>query len=335
MSPDASSELTPGEVAVACARYGLADVKRADALGAGSGHSPKTVLTLADGTRLLLKRRGPGHDDPSLVRFTHDIQHELAAHAYPVAPLRDTLDGDSMLTIDGHIYELFEFVVGSAYDRSVAATTDAGRGLAFFHKILAKHMPSQRPARATYHDAPPVRAQLESIAGDDRATPTLSSLYSDAATRVGDLGLDTWPRQIIHGDWHPGNMLFRKGKVAAVLDYDAATMGPRAADIAYGGVQFSMTSRPTGPADWPEESDLRRLKAFFTGYEAVPGGVISKAEIEALPWLMVEALIAEAAFGVRDGRFGPFESPPFLSAIRAKATWLIRRRDEVRGCLNI
>lgn len=335
MPPDASSELTPGEITVACARYGLDDVRRADTLGAGSGGSPKTVLTLADGTRLLLKRRGPGHDDPSLVRFTHDIQHELAAHAYPVAPLRQTLDGESMLTLDGQIYELFEFVVGSAYDRRLASTSDAGRGLAFFHKILAKHIPKERPARAIYHDAAQVHVHLDRLAGDDQATPSLASLYADAAARVADLGLDAWPRQIIHGDWHPGNMLFRRGKVAAVLDYDAATMGPRAADIAYGGVQFSMTSSPTGPSDWPEESDLRRLGAFFTGYEEVPGGVISKAEIEALPWLMVEALIAEAAFGVQGGRFGPYESPPFLNAIRAKATWIVRRRDQVRGCLNI
>lgn len=333
MPADAPSELTPGEVAVACARYGLADVVRADPLGAGSSGSPKMVLTRADRTRLLLKRRAPGHDDLSLVRFTHDIQHALARHAYPVAPLRHTLDGESMLTVDGRIYELFDFVEGRAYDRSIPATADAGRGLGFFHKILAKHLPRQRPARAIYHDTDLVRAQLDALA--DTGSHSLKSLYEDAAARVAELGLEQWPRQIIHGDWHPGNMLFRKGKVAAVLDYDAATMGPRAVDIAYAGLQFSMTSRPTGPADWPEEADVARLSAFFTGYEAVPGSVISKAEIEALPWLMVEALAAEAAFGVRGGRFGPFESEPFLQAVRSKALWIIRRRDEIRGCLNI
>ena len=326
MTDDPHNSLTPGEIAIVCARYDIAGVASAEALGAGSGGSPKAVLRLKDGRRLLLKRRGPGHDDPELVRFTHEIQRRLAEHAYPLAPLHATREGETMLTIDGRIYELFDFVEGGAYARTRSATKDAGRGLAFFHRILAKHLPSHRTPMSTFHDGAHVRAAFD-VRDEDVASAR--ALYEDAAGRANALGLASWPTQIIHADWHPGNMLFRKGRVAAVLDYDAARVGARTLDVAYGCAQFSMTGSGT-PGDWPEEADLARLGAFFSGYESVPGGVLSKAEIEALPWLMAEALIAEASIGLRAGRF----EGGVLRAIGSKASWIVRHRDEVRGCVN-
>jgi homoserine kinase type II len=242
-----------------------------------------------------------------------------------------------MLVLGGRIYELFEFVQGRAYDRSEGATQDAGRGLGFFHKILTRHIPAFRSARTSYHDAPWVREALATIAeaGNDDTVRTLGDLYAGAAAEASRAGLAAWPEQIIHADWHPGNMLFRKGRVAAVLDYDSARRGARAVDAASGALQFSLRAGGRHPAEWPESADLGRLKAFLIGYESVPGCTLSKAEVAALAWLMVEALIAEGVAPVaREGRFGAFDGGEYLPALSAKASWLARHRDEIRNCLN-
>ena len=337
--PDAPIDgFDPGEIAIVCARYDVGQVVRAEPLGAGSTASPKVVLTTDAGRRYLLKRRGPGRDDPALVELTHDIQRRLAERRYPLAPLRAMRDGATMLTLDGRIYELFDWVEGRPYDRSVPSTRDAGRALAYFHRILAKHLPAQRPARSTYHDAAWVRAAMDRIAatpGGAEAVAPVRALYDRAAARATGAGLATWPRQIIHADWHPGNMLFREGRVAGVIDYDSARVGPRAVDVANGALQFSLTTGGSGCEDWPGHADLDRVGAFLEGYESVQGAVLSRAEIDALPWLMIEALVAEAVGPVAvEGRFGPFEGAAFLLAIARKAEWLARSRDRIRGVLN-
>jgi len=40
----------------------------------------------------------------------------------------------------------------------------------------------------------------------------LRKSYFQAADKVEADGLNSWPAQIVHCDWHPGNMLFRIAK---------------------------------------------------------------------------------------------------------------------------
>jgi aminoglycoside phosphotransferase (APT) family kinase protein len=57
-------------------------------------------------------------------------------------------------------------------------------------------------------------------------------------TRLWDRALDVFhgpcldpDRVFIHRDFHPGNVLWRRGKVSGVVDWQAASIGPRAADV--------------------------------------------------------------------------------------------------------
>ena len=38
---------------------------------------------------------------------------------------------------------------------------------------------------------------------------------------------------LVHGDYWPGNVLWREGSIVAVLDWEAATLGDPARDVAY------------------------------------------------------------------------------------------------------
>lgn len=59
-------------------------------------------------------------------------------------------------------------------------------------------------------------------------------------TRLWDRALDIFhgPRLdpdhvFIHRDYHPGNVLWRRGRISGIVDWQAASVGPRAADIAH------------------------------------------------------------------------------------------------------
>jgi thiamine kinase-like enzyme len=41
------------------------------------------------------------------------------------------------------------------------------------------------------------------------------------------------PEVLVHGDFHPGNVLWRRGKVSGVVDWQAACTGPAAVDVAH------------------------------------------------------------------------------------------------------
>jgi Ser/Thr protein kinase RdoA (MazF antagonist) len=321
------SRFSAGELAVVCSHYDLGVIESVKEFKRGSSRAPKVVLKSSQGF-YLLKRRARGKDEPQRVAFSHALQLHLTERRFPLPRLIGTRgENNSMLQVDGRVYELFEYVPSSGYDGSLEATGDAGRALAIFHKMLAGYRPSWTPPPVTYHNAASLAGRLGEIpprlAGAESVVDTLGNIYTRAAARVEALGIGDWPRQIIHGDWHPGNMLFKGPRVSAVLDFDAARPAPRVIDIANGALQFSITMEGGDPERWPDALDEGRLKRFCRGYDQVPGSVISSAELQALPWLMIEALIVEAAIPIAaTGSFARMDGLSFLRMIERKVGWL-------------
>ena len=133
--------------------------------------------------------------------------------------------------------------------------------------------------------------------------------------------MESWPKQIVHADWHPGNMLFRENHVVAVIDYDSARLLPRVIDISNGALQFSIIGGDEDVAKWPDYCDESRFKRFLRGYDEVM--LLSQAELKAVPWLMIEALIAEAVFPIATtGSFGRMEGLRFLQMVQRKVQWM-------------
>ncbi len=347
-----------GELAMVCSRYDVGVIESVREFRRGSGRAPKVVLQ-TDRGRFLLKRRTLGKDTPARVAFTHAIQVHLAQRRFPLPRLVKTrVDQSTMLILGENIYELFEFIAGDNYDGSLDATADAGRALAFFHRLLGNFQsPAYAPPTGSYHNARGLDEHFNTIAQrppDASSAAVLKRLrvsYTDAAQRVEALGFHTWPLQVIHGDWHPGNMLFKGSRVAAVIDYDTARRAPRIIDIANGVLQFSISMKgPSGsvpagaspgaapandPDQWPAGLDEGRLKRFCRGYESVKDCVISTAELEALPWLMVEALIVEAAIPIAmTGSFAGLSGAAFLRMVDAKAAWLQQHAQRLSSLVS-
>ncbi|MGN6368512.1 MAG: phosphotransferase enzyme family protein [Phycisphaerae bacterium] len=335
------------ELLIVMSRYDIGGISAIREYHRGSRKAPKLLIT-SDKGEFLLKRRAKGKDDPFKVAFSHALQLYLADKQFPLPHLIGTrADNNSMFQHDGNVYELFEFIRGNAYDNSLEATFDSGKILALYHKLLRDYSPEFEPAVGSYHNARSVQAGLDQLPGTlDRTqsphdtaarkasvtTTYLRQIYSEATEKVEKLGLSQWPSQILHCDWHPGNMLFRNRKVVAVIDYDAARVQQRIIDVANGALQFSILGGSDDPATWPDYPDETRFKRFIRGYDEVD--VISVTELQTIPWLMIEAMIAESVLPIAaTGFFGRMDGYGFLQMIERKVRWVYRHANDLVAAL--
>jgi homoserine kinase type II len=330
-------QLSAEELAIVLSHFDIGILDSIVDYPRGSRKAPK-LLVVSEQGKFLLKRRARGKDDPYKVAFAHALQLFLASKQFPLPHLVGTKrDNNSMLQWRNLVYELFEYIPGQSYPQTLEATFDSGRVLSLYHKLLQGFQAERewQPSGGSYHLAPSVEHGLRKISTDMGADGRIRQLlqyllesYKHAAEMVEAEGMEHWPRQIVHADWHPGNMLFRENRVVAVIDYDSARILPRVIDIANGALQFSIIAGDDDISKWPEYLDESRFKRFLRGYDEVM--LLSEAEIKTIPWLMVEALIAEATFPIAEkGKFGRLEGIPFLDMVQRKIHWLQRSAEKL------
>jgi homoserine kinase type II len=337
----------PHELAIVLSHYDLGAIEQIRVYARGSAQSPKVRIKTRRGV-FLLKRRAPGRDDPYRVAFSHNIQLFLADRGYPVPRLIGTREtNNSMLQEGGRIYEVFEYKAGRRYDSSPGATEHAGAALATLHRMLADFKPDYEPPRGSYHAAAGIDARLARIpdavaAREPDADRTalgktcayLRDAYHEAAEHVDRTGFGHWPRTVIHGDWHPGNLLYSAppdSSVVAVLDFDSARLEPLMADVANAALQFSMELPSTdGASSGPKRLDLDRLRRLVRSYGRVARDMIGSDELTALPWLMTEALILESVIPIAaTGSFGHLSGSRFLRMVEGKVHWIGPRAEKM------
>jgi len=350
--PRGGAHFSSEELAQVISHYDIGVIHQAKPLSAGNRRAPKMVV-IAEKGKYLLKRRPKGKDDLFRVAFAHAVQTHLAKKGFPVTKLIPTSDeNNTMLQLDNHIYECFKFVTGFRYDGSADSTTDTGKQLAKFHKYLADFANEWKPLQGGFHDSSTVRRQLKTICSKKKigeangalrlhrkdrklygSVEKLMSLYNKSSVRVNELGFDSWEQQVVHGDWHPGNMLFNKGRLMAVLDFDSVKIAPPATDLANGMLQFSIVGNRPNPADWPAYLDQAKLVQFLRGYSKVVK--LDRDKSKAILDLMIETIIAEAVLPVATtGFFGNLSGADFLNMIRRKADWIDKNRKTLTDAMK-
>jgi homoserine kinase type II len=340
--PRGGAHFSSEELAQVLSHYDVGIIHQITPLSAGNRRAPKMVIISEKG-KFLLKRRPRGQDDLYHVAFAHSIQNHLAKKDFPVTMLMSTLDQNStILQLDNHIYEFFQFVTGHRYDGTSKATIDAGKQLAIFHRQLAGFTTQFKPLRQSFHDSSIVRRHLKTIGFNKSSVQNLKlqetgealmQLYNNSCIHVNELGFDSWPEQVVHGDWHPGNMLFSKNKLIAVLDFDSVKIASNVTDLANGMLQFSIIGDRPNPADWPDRLDEAKLLQFLNGYLNVI--TLDKNRLYSLPDLMIETMIAEAVLPIAaTGFFGHFSGLSFLIMIRRKCQWIDKNRKKLKQAIS-
>ena len=337
------AHLTSQELALVLSHYDIGIIQQIKPLVAGNRRAPKQII-ISDTGRYLLKRRAKGKDDRYRAAFAHAVQQHLKEKNFPVSRLIHTRDeNNTFLELAGHLYELFEFVSGVRFEGRTESIVDSGAVLAKFHKFLSDFSYQPMPLKGSFHDSRAVRGHLKKIGSEKnngqadsslrKTTTSLTTMYNNSSVSINQLGFDDWPDQIVHGDWHPGNMLFSGGKIVAVLDFDSLKVSSTLTDLANGALQFSIVAGRPNPADWPDYLDQSRLVHFIYGYCEVKK--LQDSQLKTLLDLMIETLIAEAVLPIAaTGFFANLSGADFLKMIQRKCSWIDKNRKTLSEAIE-
>jgi hypothetical protein len=201
--------------------------------------------------------------------------------------------------------------------------------------------------RGTYHAHDQVTRMLGELAQrrhDLGATcNSLAALYRSSWEASDGAGLGSLPITLIHSDWHPGNIVYRKdgAKIAAILDFDSARLSPLVADAANGAMQFSLgkhtiTTTPQTDAsrEWSITLNPDLYAAFWRGYNraAIASGRNAEAlgDPRIIPRLMIESLVVEALVPIAaTGRFDSLDAGPVLRMVERASIGIAQNADRL------
>ncbi|MBS7456486.1 serine/threonine protein kinase [Coralloluteibacterium stylophorae] len=241
---------------------------------------------LEDAAPVVAKFYRPGRWSDAAIEEEHAFADALrAAELSVVAPLR--FGGRSLHRHAGYRFALFPLLGGHAPEIGAQATMTAiGRTLGRLHAIGAEHRflhrtrmdPAARAEQAahTLLDAGWIPAHHE-----DRFTDLCDDLLDaiDVATRRAG----TLATLCLHGDCHPGNVLWRDG-VAHFVDLDDALAGPAVQDL------WMLLSGP-------REEQRTQLGWLLEGYEVFRA--FDPAELHLVAVLRAERLLHHHAWIAR------------------------------------
>lgn len=249
-----------------------------------AGRTNQSFHVAGDDGEFVLRRLWEGKSVPSL-QFELALIRRLAAHGVPVAETLPTAESAPWAEADGRLWTLSRFVATDAEPPKLQAARLAGEVLARFHDAVAAWgldiaPPEQDRTAIAYSgldaiDGNTVPQGLTSF--PERCRSVLEALRAVLpALRTG------LPTTVIHGACRMSSLLYRHGRVAALLDMDSSRLGPVAEDL--GIALASFAKRRGGDAALAEEP----AAALLAGYRSQRG--IAGPELAALPAYLAVAL---------------------------------------------
>ena len=177
------------------------------------------------------------------VMFEHAILDHLDGLGWPVAAPIATPGGERILEVDGRLYAVFPRLPGRrGITERPRAPRELGRMLGRLHRDLATCR--CEPPAGTFRE---ILSITTTWGTGNRTVDALFAAFAETSpgsaayctetlqgvrAEVAALDLSGMTRTLIHGDWHAGNLLFTRGQVTGVLDFDFAHPDLRVADVA-------------------------------------------------------------------------------------------------------
>ena len=335
-------EIDGDELVMILSRYDIGAIQRIKNYNKGSRQAPKLIVGSTKG-KYLLKRRAIGRDAIDRVNFSHIVQKKLGDHRFPVAGLVETVDGNTLVEHDGRIYELFHFINGHRFDKSKPEAAESGRVLAHCHDILREFSEEPAVKKTSFHQIETTKKTISevvdvlsnyenksSLEGMDETACYIGKQFDKAKFAAESVGFYSLPTSVVHGDWHPGNMLYEDGEIVAVIDFDSLRIAQRITDIANGVLQFSMRMGTDNVNNWPNSFRGHTIRSMVQGYNAFTVLPLLPSELSIIPPLMKEALIVESVFHVhRTGSFGKIPGSDFLRMVERKLRWIDDKAERI------
>jgi Ser/Thr protein kinase RdoA (MazF antagonist) len=185
---------------------------------------------LEDGTKLIAKFYRPGRFTDAAILEEHAFVRELEEEELPcVAPIADA-EGATLHAFAEHRFALFPRKGGHAPDLERGDDLEVlGRTLARIHQVGARARFVHRPTLSVER----LGIESRTLVLDGGFVPAeLRDAYASTTAHLLDrlTRMRIEPRQRIHGDCHPGNILWRDD-APHFVDFDDCTMGPGIQDL--------------------------------------------------------------------------------------------------------
>lgn len=302
------------EVYEVLAGYGVGKVHEVQVAGGTAGKCWRVIAATGS---YFLRCRGTRTSSREALKFDHGLRRHLLSRGVATAEPLTTTSGDTWVYADGRAFELYPFVDGRVFAETRYELADTGRALACFHVAATDFAAraSYDPVPAQFGNAAPqvggssrmddpdlMLAAYEQLARDDPALVCVVREASRLAREYTVSQYETLPRWLIHGDYHPGNLLYaHSGEVAGIFDLDWACEHTRSRDLADGIYYFG--GRRAEPFDgasiWSMtdavELDLETAAVFVQAYRET--AAVEPQEIRAIPLALRARLLAERLEG--------------------------------------
>ena len=253
-----------------------------------------SLVTTADGKYFILKEKQSLYKAKQEFNLLSNLSNSGAPVAIPICPI----GGDHYLLVDGKTYCLYPKLPGKAIEEHYAGDATAraksfGNAVAFLHSCLLKSesisgIPELKLIEQIQEWAIPCIRKNGEVVDGYAVEETWNTFERGMVQLEDDL-----PKQLIHRDLHPANMLFENGRLTGFIDFDMIVSGFRIFDVCYcatsilvGGFQDS--------AKREKWSDI--LYALVDGYQEMCP--LSLIELQAIPGTLAAIELLFMAFGL-------------------------------------
>lgn len=227
---------------------------------------------VAVGTTQYALRRYNRHRAPAAIRFEHEVLRHVHGRGWPVAAPLPSIDGQTLVRTHDSWFALFPFLVGRPGPiNNLRYLRIKGGLLARLHHDLASWpAPGQREGFARMWDLDAYVPKSDFQTFDDMLRafgveqPWIAEMIRAhrraSLEELTNLGYESLPDTIVHSDFHRDNILFQRGRLSAILDFDLVHVDARVADIAT-SIALDCPEPPTYTSIDPEA-----VQAFVGGY---------------------------------------------------------------------
>jgi aminoglycoside phosphotransferase (APT) family kinase protein len=209
------------------------------------GQSNPTFLLQADGNSYVLRKKPPGELLPS----AHAVDREfrvIAALNNSDVPVPKALHLCEDEGVIGQMFYVMNYVAGRVFsdialpdcspDERTTAYLSSASVLAYLHAVDYRAVGLESFGKADSYVARQVARwskQYELSKTED--CKAMDDLIAWLPANDPDINPDNHRSAIVHGDYRPGNLIFRNDdtSVAAVLDWELSTIGHPLADLGY------------------------------------------------------------------------------------------------------
>jgi len=292
------------------------EIKEIVKIGETARHSEnyKISALCADEEKILLLRKHLTLE-PAQIEFYGRLAEEINMTGAPVSVPLKTVDKEFLVRTEDGIFQVFDFIDGNYFFPDEEAFRGAAEALAQLHISFDKLDEQWRKeveilsgrgdiyfnvikeySVEDFKEIESIIARKDNQSEIDREIlermPSLvEAVLEQKKYEKGIAGL---PKQIIHSDMHPHNLLVKENQIKAILDLGGMRVSQIARDVAFAIHRLGRQFFAQNILDVNKEEGKRLVGLFIKEYERV--WPLSSEEKELMPILIKDEFIRKILF---------------------------------------